>query len=233
MSEPLQSLSLYCHSGPKALLEPCSAASAAFFRNYHHQNNKATSSGAGSLLFLQQAQQSARGTTALRFKFVNDPRLWQYFHDASVRSHKVFLDILATQQSRGMQFICCADLNLRGTAAGTHFFQNVATEQGLQPQEVEATRTIQEEMACLQLANSDKIRFIQLPAAGRERERLGQIIMDKWGKTHGASRADKYGVVVYKLGHCPWYASETSKDRSNVDARKLVIAILSEMDQHG
>ena len=200
VDESLQSVSLYFYSGPKALLEPCSANSAArLIRN-------------GGCL--ASAQLTARGVSSQRLKFPTT--LWQDLCGASVQSQKAFLDIVAAQHRRGMEYICCADLNLTGDSAGTHFFQQ-------QPAAGDV------EISCLQLANHDKIRLIRMPES--EHASLDRVI--KSDREWGAQRADKYGVPVYKLKGLPWFASETSKSFSNVRARKLILSILSEMDSHG
>lgn len=204
MSEPLQSLSLYVHAGAKALLEPCSAQTEVSF--------------AKNALPFSTAQRVRRGGTALRLKFVGDSMLWRNYHQASVRSHKAFLSVLEAQHARGMQYICCADLNIHGSAAGTHFFQNV-------PKSDEPI-----EIACLQLANLDKIRFIQLPE--EEQNSLGKTIVREWAN-HGARREDKYGLRVYRLNHHPWSTAETSKSKSNVDARKMLMQAFSDMHKNG
>ena len=117
-----------------------------------------------------------------------------------------------------MQYICCADLNLTGTAAGTHFFQHNPSV---------ASNTV--ELACIQLDNADKIRLIQLPKS--EYQGVEQTIRQNW--PHSVISSAKYGVDVFKLGNSPWASMETSKDGRNVAARKLLMKILSHMDCRG
>lgn len=213
--DDFQSIALYNHAGSKALVLPypqverstsALVSQESFRRNPHLRGAVATN----------RAQ-------SLRLKFpTSTGRLWVDLHQASVTSHQAFLDILMAQHERGYQYVCCADLNLRGEAAGTHFFQRVP--------EILQQQQPQQELACIQLANSDKIRFIRLPAA--EHDGLSKTIHRYWSH-HGVQRADKYGLEVYKLAGNPWYAAETSADKYYVDAHKLVLGILIHMDQQG
>lgn len=206
MTEQVQSISLYRHAGAKALIQPCreSSASALFSSNEYSKH-------------LVQASATQRGG-GLRLKFLTSSSIWRDQYEASVLSHRMFLDIVLAMQRKNMQYLCCADLNLRGVAAGTHFFQRVP------PGAMET-----QELACLQLANVDKIRIVQLPTS--ERQGLRQTISKDW--PYSVTRQDKYGLEVYKLGNRPWAAMETSQHAANVAARKLLIQILANMDRNG
>lgn len=206
MTEQVQSISLYRHAGAKALIQPCSESSAAALFTCNEYNKH-----------LVQASATQRGG-GLRLKFLTSSSIWRDLYEASVLSHRMFLDIVLAMQRKNMQYLCCADLNLRGVAAGTHFFQRVPPgTMGRQ------------ELACLQLANVDKIRIVQLPIS--ERKGLSQTISKDW--PYSVTRQDKYGLEVYKLGNRPWATMETSQHAGNVAARKLLIQILANMDRNG
>jgi hypothetical protein len=204
--DDLQSISLYQHSGSKALLIPFTAAETALTGKSRFQSNP----------HLAQSVVKRRAFSSLRLKF-NSTWLWMAHHEASVLSHRAFLDLLACQHDRCFQYLCCADLNLRGRAAGTHFFQRC--ESSSPPIE----------MACLQLANRDKIRVIQLDSKV-EHNGLATTIRRHW---HAVETTQKYGVTVYQLQGNPWLTNETSKDKNNVNARKLIMGILNYMNEQG
>ena len=130
-------------------------------------------------------------------------------------SRLVFFDLVKAMQRKHMQLLCCADLNIRGYAAGTLFFQRTPEDRRTQ-------------IACLQLGRHDKVCIVQLPES--EIEAFGRVLSTNW--KYGVSVNNKYGISGYKLEGQPWQSLETSHSL-NIDAYKLVINILGYMESNG
>ena len=201
----LQCISLYRHNGAKALIQPFDSRTDS--RVLQNCSN----------LDIQQAIKTGRGS-ACRLKFVSaaSSRVWNDAHTAGVTSRQILFDLIQAMQQNGMQLLCCADLNLSGLSAGTYFFQ----------ENPEAPHQVQ--IACLQLANWDKIRVIELPI--QEIEPLERILTNAW--TRGVQKNDKYGIPGFKLSGRPWLSMETTNSE-NIDARILIIKLLHYMESNG
>lgn len=198
----LQIISLYRHNGAKALIQPYdSRRDSRMFQNCVNPH-------------IQQANKTDRAGTC-RLKFVSSA-IWNDARTAGVTSRQILFDLIKAMQQNGMQLLCCADLNLTGLSAGTFFFQKNPAA----PHETQ--------IACLQLANMDKIRVIELPV--HEIGPLEGILANSWKR--GVQKHDKYGIPGFQLSGRPWCATETSNS-DNIDAHMVMIKMLQYMESNG
>jgi len=206
----VQSISLYRYNGPKALICPLSQANATrIFQQFSSPE-------------LQQAIKTPRGDggCCFRLKFQTGA-VWMDHQSSGVTSRRVLLDLITVMQRQNMQLLCCADLVIAGSSAGTFFFQRITDPQAAACQK-------EQQLACLQLGHVDKLRIVQLPEA--EIQGLEHTLSSSW--RHGFAASDKYGTKGYKLTGRPWSTTETSNSL-NLDAHKLVLKILEYMETNG
>jgi len=202
MTDQLYSISLYTYPSSKCFIYPYSKHIADVTKTSDNRS-------------LSDAVLKNRNG-GIRVKFVGkDP--WRSKLDGFVSSHNILIDLILAMQKKNMQLLCCADLNIRGNSAGDFFFQDT-TDPSTKAEEPP-------QIACLQLANDDKIRVIRLPET--DLNGLWETL-----RKYSIGRDKKYGVDVFKLNDTYWRTLETSTS-NNVNARKLVMDILSYMDYNG
>ena len=213
MSPPdVQSLSIYHYNGPKVLVQPCTLAEAekvlrhkAARKNHH----------------LAKAQRTDREGKAVRLKFLNYA-LWYDRHSAGVISRQVFLDLVqAIMHQNQMQLLCCADLNLTGTSAGTLFFQH-------NPDQTQEAVDV----ACIQLGYYDKLRIVRFPSD--ELPGLERVINQAWNsKYRSVEQSNKYGIKGFKLkGGSPWFCHETS-NTVHMAGQQVILQMMAYMYENG
>lgn len=199
----VQTVSLYCHNGSKALIYP----SYGFDPLFPHVSNP----------HLQQASKTlCGGGDCCRLKF-QSRGIWLDRHATGVSAHQIVVDLAKAMQRQHMELLCCADLVISGNSrsAGTLFFQNIPNDK-------------QKQLACLQLGGCDKVRIVELPES--EIEAFGRMLSANW--KYGVSVNNKYGLHGYKLGSHPWSTMETTNALS-INVRILVINLLGHMESNG